>query len=111
MMVSLQDEASRAAGNRTPATVRRVSLSGHYDHFRSSELLQVLAGEPSREDVVVDMAAVGSLDWWAVNSLVLARNRIERAGGHLRFVNVTARTRRAIELMASIRLDTTPEPA
>jgi anti-anti-sigma regulatory factor len=88
-----------------------VILSGNYDHFRSEELLRDLAGEPVQEDVVVDMAAVGHLDWWAVNSLVLARGRIERAGGHLRLVNVAARTRRAIEVMASTRLDTTSDPA
>jgi anti-anti-sigma factor len=111
MMVSLQDGVSNTVNDSAPTRVRRVSLSGNFDHFRSDELLRDIVGEPAREDVVVDMAAVDHLDWWAVNSLVLARGRIERAGGHLRLVSVAARTRRAIELMASTRLDMTSDPA
>jgi anti-anti-sigma regulatory factor len=111
MKASLWDEASHALDDSTPVRVRHVSLWGDFDHFRSEELLRDVAGEPAQEDVVVDMAAVGHLDWYAVNALVLARGRVERAGGHLRLVNVAARTRCAIEVMASTRLDVTSGPA
>jgi anti-anti-sigma regulatory factor len=111
-MMSTRDEAVEAVNNATPPTERRVLLRGRFDQFRASELLDAVAGEAGQETVLVDMGAVRGLDWWAVNALIQARCRIERDGGQLRLLNVSANTRREIDVMGSTHhLDMTSGPA
>ena len=85
-------------------------LSGRYDRFSAPALLRALAGEVTEGELVLaDMAAVTDLDWSAVNALILSRRRIERAGGHLRMVNVSSGIHRQIDVMGSTHhLDITP---
>ncbi len=87
-------------------------LRGRYDRFRAWELLQAVAGGSGNEVVLVDMSGVRDLDWWAVNALIRARCQIERNGGHLRLVNVSATIRREIDVMGSTHhLDLTADPS